>query len=86
MAARSAQPVLEPDALAAAARTAGGGFPAQVFDELVRFLVEDGWLERRRALAAHAADERVNRHSCVLVYRYMKGGNMVAGRNLRELR
>ena len=40
---------LEPDALAAAARTAGGGFPAQVFDELVRFLVEDGWLERRGA-------------------------------------
>ena len=38
---------VEPAALAAAARTAGCGWPRQVFDELVGFLVEDGWLERR---------------------------------------
>ena len=40
---------VEPDALAAAARYAGRSCPTQVFDELVRFLVEDGWLERRGA-------------------------------------
>ena len=38
---------VEPAALTAAARTAGCGWPRQVFDELVGFLVEDGWLERR---------------------------------------
>ena len=38
---------VEREALAAAVRIGGGELAKPVFDELVRFLVADGWLERR---------------------------------------